>query len=244
MLLLKTIPQTQIELHFNSPLSGASEMRTRQLRGALGAAFNDDAFFHQHDPATGKLLYRYPRIQYGWRNGHGVIIGWDAAASQLLTLPWFDLELRLGEDEVRVADAAITVTHSQFGVAEQLVQYHLQKPVLLFNQENYRRYQRMNTQQQSAERERLLLANLLTSLRGLGVEFERQLYAAFLNTKKQTCHYKGESLFGLSGTFFANAILPNGFAFGHGVSHGFGVVQHYPIQQGLKHVNAGSQGGH
>ncbi|MBK1695122.1 hypothetical protein CKO09_10280 [Chromatium weissei] len=224
MLLLKTIPQTQIELNFNSPLSGASEMRTRQLRGALGAAFNDDAFFHQHDPATGKLLYRYPHIQYGWRNGHGVIIGWDTAASQLLTLPWFDLELRLGEDEVRVADAAITVTQGQFGVAKQLVRYSLQQPVLLFNQENYQRYRKMNAHEQYKEQDRLLVANLLTAMRGLEVNFTERLYSVFAQFHTQTIEYKQQRLLGISGEIWTNAVLPNGFAFGHEVSHGFGVI--------------------
>ncbi|MBV5310973.1 CRISPR-associated endonuclease Cas6 [Chromatium okenii] len=222
MFLLATIPCAQVELHWDHAVQGAAEIRTRQLRGALGAAFNDDAFFHQHDPVTGKPLYRYPRIQYRWINGYGVVVGWGEAASRLLALPWFDLLLRLGEEQVMVSDAALTLTQSQFAAGDRLTNYQLKTPALLFNQDNYRRYQTLTAQEQAVEQERLLVAGLLTAMRGLDVTFNQRLYAAFLNTKKQTCHYKGESLFGLSGTFVTNAVLPSGFAFGHGVSHGFG----------------------
>ncbi len=224
---LATLPLAQVELHWDCNLSGGGETRTRQLRGALGTAFHDDDVFHQHDPATGKLLYRYPQIQYRWRDGRGVILGWGNAASRLLALPWFDLELCLGEDRVVITDAALTLTHSQFAVSERLVHYQLQTPALIFNQDNYRRYRTLNAREQRDERDRLLIANMLTALRGLDVKFSQQLYAAFITPIKQTCHYKGESLFGLRGEFVTNAILPAGFAFGHAVSHGFGELTSY-----------------
>ena len=80
---LATIPLAQVALRWNRELAGGGEKRTKQLRGALANAFRDDDLFHQHDLTTGKPLYRYPRVQYRWRDGKGLVIGWGDAAGRL-----------------------------------------------------------------------------------------------------------------------------------------------------------------
>lgn len=222
MHLLKKVPCTQVELSWDRELAGHGEARTRQLRGALAGAFADDALFHQHDEKTGKLLYRYPLVQYRWRAGRGLVVGWGEAAGRLLGLPWLDLELQLGDEFVMVGDAALTMRQESFGVSERLLHYRLVTPVMLFNMDNYRRYQGMDEAGQRVERDRLLVSNLLMALRGLDVTFPERLYATWTKIKTQTCHYKGQDLLGISGEFFCNAVIPDGLAVGHAVSHGFG----------------------
>lgn len=222
MHLLKKIPCAQVELSWDREIGGPGEARSRQLRGALAGAFAADALFHQHDEKTGKPLYRYPLVQYRWQAGRGLVVGWDEAAGRLLGLPWLDLRLQLGEENVTVGDAALTMRQESFGVSERLLHYRLLTPVLLFNMDNYRRYQGMDETGQRVERDRLLVSNVLTALRGLDVKFPEQLYAVFTKTKCVTCHYKGQDLLGISGEFFSNALLPDGLAVGHAVSHGFG----------------------
>ncbi|MBB1126687.1 CRISPR-associated endonuclease Cas6 [Thiospirillum jenense] len=219
---LATIPYTEVELDWGCELPGDKVVRSRQLRGALANAFRADDLFHQHDPVTGKSLYRYPRVQYRWWNGHGVMVGWHQAAPRLLNLPWLDLALRIGNDEVTIADAVLTSQAVTFGVSDSLMSYRLLTPALLFNPRNYQQYQRMNKQQQMAERERLLIAALLIAMRGLEVTFSERLYAVFAQFYTQTIEYKQERFLGIGGVVRTNAVLPNGFAFGHGVSHGFG----------------------
>lgn len=221
---LAKIPYAQIELSWDHVLAGAAGMRARQLRGAIATAFADDDLFHQHDPQTGKPLYRYPRIQYRWDQGKGIIIGWYEAAERLTECPWFDLQLQLGEDEVRVTDVGIRRTLGEFAVSSRLERYRLHTPLLLFNQENYERYQEMDEEAKRAERDRLLVSNLLIALRGLGILFPDRLYAAFARCHHRPCHYKGQDLLGLTGEILVNATLPDGFAFGHATSHGYGWI--------------------
>lgn len=222
MHLLAKIPCAQVALTWDRDLPGRPAQRTRQLRGALATAFRDDALFHQHDPATGKALYRYPRVQYRWHAGRGLVIGWAEAATRLLDRPWLDLSVRLGEESVTIADAALTLNHGEFALSQRLEHYRLRSPVLLFNQENYRRYQQMAEPAQRLERDRLLVANLLSALRGLDVTFPERLYATFTQIQAQPCHYKNQDLLGIGGEFVANVAVPEGFAFGHAVSHGYG----------------------
>jgi hypothetical protein len=224
MHLLSRVPFAQVDLCWDQELAGGVEMRTRQLRGALAEAFAEDDLFHQHDPITGKPLYRYPRVQYRWREGRGLVVGWSEAAGRLLALPWLDLELRLGTDERVISDAALTFRQGEFGVSDHLLHYRLVTPVLLFKSENYRRYQELDEAQQRAERDRLLVSSLLMALRGLDVHFSERLYATFARLRTRPCHYKNQELLGISGDFLCNAVLPDGLGIGHAVSHGFGWI--------------------
>jgi len=219
---LAQIPYAQVELRWDRPVPGKAAQRARQLRGAVASAFADDPLFHQHDPATGKPLYRYPRVQYRWHAGKGLVVGWGEAAGPLLQRPWLDLRLHLGHEPVGIDDAALTLRQGQFGVSERLEHYRLQTPALLFNQDNYRRYQTLSDAQQRLERDRLLVSNLLIALRGLAITFPERLYASFTQVQSQPCHFKGQPLLGLGGEFVCNAHLPDGLALGHAVSHGYG----------------------
>ncbi|OQW94303.1 MAG: hypothetical protein BWK79_06560 [Beggiatoa sp. IS2] len=223
MYFITKIPQTIVELRWESPLPGSADLRARQLRGAIAHAFPENNCFHQHTE-TG-VLYRYPQIQYRWRNGYGIVVGWNESAETLLNLPWLDLPLQLGKDTVCVNDVPLKIGHAQFGNSERLLFYHFVTPISLFNQENYKKYIRMDEMAQRDEQNRLLIAQILIALRELGVDFTAQLYAAFTQASANTTFYKEEKLMGIMGKFVTNALLPSGFAMGRAVSHGYGWVE-------------------
>lgn len=230
MPVLARIPYARVDLRWHEDLPGAAESRAKQMRGALAQAFADDDLFHQHD-AEGKPLYRYPYVQYRWQGGQGVVVGWWEAANRLLQLPWLDLPLRLGNDEVCVTDATLTANYGSFELSERLHHYQIISPMLLFNQQNYRRYQVMNEGEQQAERDRLLVAQLLIAMRGLQVEFPVNLYATFTHVRGRVAHYKQQDLIGITGRFVCNAALPPDLAIGHAVSHGYGWIIPAPPQE-------------
>jgi hypothetical protein len=220
---LSEIPYTEIELRWDRPISGAAAPRTRQLRGCLAQYFADDPLFHQHDE-QGQLLYRYPQIQYRWREGHGIIAAWHEAARRLPQISWLDLDLQLGEDKVQINDIVLSTQRSLFGISPRLLHYRFTTPALLLNQKNYQNYRSLDRKGQRDERERLLIAQLLIAMRGLQVHFDEQLYAAFTKTYTGSSRYKQQDLLGITGEFICNAVLPSGFAIGHGASHGFGWI--------------------
>ncbi|MBI5446889.1 MAG: hypothetical protein HY900_37450 [Deltaproteobacteria bacterium] len=224
MYLLATLPYAEADLAWDVLVPGPAALRARQLRGALAAAFSADDSFHQHDP-DGNPLYRYPRVQYRWRRGRGVVAGWLDAAEKVLNAPWLDLELRLGEEAVRIAEVSLRTPGGTFGREDRLLRYRFGSPTLLFNQENYAKYAAMAPAAQRSERDRLLVAQILTGLRGLEIDFGARLYAAFVEAKAEPRRFKEQELLALSGTFVTNAVLPAGFAFGHATSHGFGWVE-------------------
>src|SRR5207249_3346665 len=88
--------------------------------------------------------------------------------------------------------------------------------------ENYERYRSMSRADQAGERDRLGVAGLLMALRGYGVEFRERLFAAFELRCALPCRYKEVTLLGFHGMLLANVDLPDGFALGRAVSHGYG----------------------
>lgn len=220
---LTEVSYSEIELRWVQALDGPAEVRARQLRGSVGRCFAGDPLFHQHD-GSGRALYRYPRIQYRWQDGCGVVAGWGEAAQHLLAIPWLELELLLGDDAVQIDDISLVTHKVRFGVGPRLLRYRLASPALLLNQKNYRRYRELEPAGRRDELDRLLIAQILTAMRGLGVEFDGQLYGAFTQVRSVISRYKQQELVGITGQFVCNAVLPAGFAIGHGVSHGFGWI--------------------
>jgi hypothetical protein len=130
----------------------------------------------------------------------------------------------LGNKDVRITDATIELSKPVFGKADRLKRYRFRSPVLLFNQDNFHRYQHMSGSERRDELDRLLIAHILVALRGMGVEFAGRLYAGFTEGRALSSPYKGNNLLGIKGEFVSNACLPEAFAVGHAVSHGFGWI--------------------
>ena len=217
-------PFTCVRLKWSIETRGDMFDLIRQLRGALGTQFAEADLLHQHMP-NGKFAYRYPRVQYRWEDGAGLVFGWETAAAVLSDLPWLDVSARFGGRNAQVEEAVIAVGTGEFSVIDRLVRYRLLTPVLLFNQENYRKYRELPTNERDTECDRLLVAQILTALRGMDILFPERLYAAFVTRKTRVRTYKGQSLLGIEGTIVTNAGLPNGFGIGHAVSHGYGWMQ-------------------
>jgi hypothetical protein len=215
-----------VRLEWRTPYHGPPAPHL--LRGALAERFADNPLFHQHippdAPGSDRVLYRYPRVHYRWDHGDWLVVGFGEGAQALLALPWPSLSLRLGEQTLEVLEATCTMKRHAVAPTPGLVRYRFRAPWIALNQENYARYRDLSTDEQMAERDRLAVAGLLMALRGLGIEFPERLYAAFHLHHWQTCVYKDQEWIGFNGLLFANVDLPEGFAFGRAVSHGYGWI--------------------
>ena len=110
-------------------------------------------------------------------------------------------------------------------MTDHLIRYRFMAPWLPLNQELYQRYRELSQAGQIRERDRLAVAGLLISLRGFGVEIAGRLFAAFEIRSSRACPYKGVQLIGFRGRLLTNLDLPDGFALGRAVSHGYGWIE-------------------
>ena len=222
--------KTLVEISLDQTVKGYRQSLVSQLRGGISSIFSGSDF-HQHDK-DGRFIYRYPKIQYQWLASHGMILGWMESAEKLLHLPWLDLQISLNGISVCCTKATLIPESVLFGVSENLIHYHLETPVLLFNGPNYIKYESMDFEQRTYETDRLLQSQILIALRGMDILFPERLYATFTQMKRTICIYKGQRLYGIRGRFATNAFLPKHFAVGHAVSHGYGWIK--PIKKDIQ----------
>lgn len=219
--------RTLVEISLDHTVKGYRQSLVSQLRGGISNMFSESAF-HQHDQ-EGRFIYRYPKIQYQWITNQGIILGWMESAEKILHLPWLDFQITLNGINLSVTKANLTTESAVFGVSKNLVHYRLETPTLLFNRNNYKAYKSMSFKERIYETDRLLQAQVLIALRGLDILFPERLYATFTQLKTMSCQYKGQRLLGIGGRFATNAFLPENFAIGHAVSHGYGWIE--PIKK-------------
>ena len=192
------------------------------LRRALAERFPDNSLFHQHQ--GNRLAYRYPVVHYRWDQQGASVVGFGEGVRALMDLSWPGLRLDLGGESATVLEATCSLRRHVIGPTDRLLRYRFGAPWLPFSQDVYQRYRQMSVAEQETERDRLAVAGLLTAMRGLGVNFPSRLFAAVEVHRSHTCKYKGVEMLGFTGTLLANADLPDGFAFGRTVSHGYGWV--------------------
>jgi hypothetical protein len=203
------------------------------LRGAVAARFADNPLFHQH--GGDGIVYRYPRIQYRWDEGGPILFGVGEGALFLTRVEWVGMELRLGRWTVTVSDVVHRFNRHFVEPTPRLIRYQFESPWLPLSQENYQHYRTLTPAAQAERLDALAVNGVLLGLRGMGVDFPIQLYAAFERASSVPCQYKGVELLGFTGTLLVNADLPEGFALGRAVSHGHGWVRrlHRPdLQEG------------
>lgn len=221
-----TIPVAVAALAWTEPWAGPPAPHL--LRGAVAAAFPGNDLFHQHT-ADGSPIFRYPRIHYRWdtKSGDGVIAGFGDGVEALAELFLNDMQLRLGDRVMTVREAQVLFSRCEVRMVPNLMRYRFRSPWLPLNQENYERYRIMSGAEQTAELDRLAVGNILSALKGFDIRVAECVYTAFLPRRKIWCGYKNQQLLGFLGTLVTNVALPDGFALGKAVSHGYGWMEDY-----------------
>lgn len=192
------------------------------LRGAIAHRFPDESLVHQHDGDS--VLYRYPRIQYRWDESGPMLLGLGEGAKLLTGIDWVGMELDLGGRVARVGEAVCAFRRHEIRPAGRLRRYVFAAPWLPLSQANHARFQEMTRATRRLELDRLAVAGTLLGLRGFGVDFPGRLLAGFEMSGCRPCRYKGITFQGFTGQLLANVDLPDGFALGRAISHGYGWI--------------------
>ncbi|MBP5742953.1 MAG: hypothetical protein J6W49_05910 [Paludibacteraceae bacterium] len=196
------------------------------FRGAIVDAVVDaDVLFHNLLDDD-KLRYSYPLIQYKRLNGKAAIVcvgEGTEAIGQLFSSCNFDV--CLGERRLNLDVERIQPQKTLVQVWQDMFAYHL-RSWLPLNQGNYERY--MNTEsvaERYAMLERLLVGNILSFAKGVGVHFEEQVVCKItVVDEPRTIRFKNVKMMAFDVEFKSNVSLPNYIGIGKGVSLGHGVV--------------------
>ncbi len=199
-----------------------------KFRGFVGNLFKDHDLIHNHDLKSGKVIYRYPLIQFKLiDNTPAIVAVTDKAVAvfsdlfmKLDTITIDDLEIPIFEKDLKVEDV-------DFGYSDETFVYEFQSPWLGLNQKNYSIYEDTadDTERKDLLR-RILTGNILSMSKSLDYRLDpAQILRTDLTVKPGTVQLKGKSMLGFRGVMKTNFLIPDYLGLGKSVSRGFGTVR-------------------
>lgn len=211
-------------VHFKNRLG---KQETPYFRGATIAALqeNNDVLFHNH---TGeKLRYAYPLVQYKTMEGKACIVCVNEGAEAIGKLfASCNLNFMIGRRQETMEVESIQANHYSVEVTDTLFSYRI-KDWLPLNQESYAKYKSASgLSEQVALLDRILIGNILSFAKGIGVFFEKEVVCRITHlSAPYTTKHKDTKLLGFNAEFECNVSLPEAIGLGKGSSLGRGIVE-------------------
>lgn len=197
------------------------------FRGAVIRSLGDKAnlLFHNHVDDD-KFRYSYPLIQYKRIGGKATVVCIEEGVNligQFLTEA--NGILKIGEREVTCNTSKIQPARLLIQTWESPFNYHITRWLPL-NAKNYQLYQ--NTEgivERVTLLEKILKANLLSMLKGIGIHLEQELLVKITQISEPYVVYnKGIGMTAFNADFCSNLTIPNNIGIGKNASIGYGVV--------------------
>ena len=173
---------------------------------------------------AGKLIYRYPKIQYKIIDGTPMVIGINEGAEVLKEIYDQYDQIRLGDNTYEIVERGVTLRKEDFGISDKILSYRFVTPWLALNQKNYERYQKSDRIERRDQLRRTLTGNILSMAKGLDYVVASQIRLDIGRMRHTSCTVKGVSMLGIECEFMANFAIPDYLGLGKSVSRGFGAV--------------------
>ena len=197
------------------------------FRGAIVNALQDKGadLFHNHKEEG--LVYRYPLIQYKRIHQKAAIVcigeGTEAIGQFFSAC---DFVVNIGDRPLELEVESIKPNKVLVQVWDSIFSYTIRK-WLPFNKENYEQYTKLESlAEKYAMLERLLVGNILSFGKGVGIQFDKQVECKITEASEpMSIMHKGVKLMGFDVAFKSNVSLPDYIGLGKGVSVGKGMVK-------------------
>lgn len=196
------------------------------FRGAVIASLEKkDILFHNHD--EDKLRYAYPLVQYKRIHQKAAVMGIGKGIeviSQLLTAN--DSNYQIGNEKVEMRIEAANAYDNEIVLAENADFHYRLHNWLPLNSKNYAQYQKTESMVEHIQiLERVLVGNILSFLKGIGIHLEEQIDLHITDiTGQRAITYKKVKLMAFDIEFKTNIQLPQYIGIGKNASIGCGVL--------------------
>lgn len=201
------------------PIHGSAS----ELRGFFATRFNEYTELHQHH--ADKFIYRYPVVQYKIIRGVPTVIGINEGAEVLKQTYDEYQEIRLGANTYLVVERSISIREEEFGISDTVRSYEFETPWLALNQENYRAFYGLNSNEERDEfLRKTLIGNIISMSKSLHYQVPDRI-SCDLSVTVRKDHLKDVRVMTFTGMFHTNFIIPDYFGLGKSVSRGFGAVR-------------------
>jgi len=199
-----------------------------KFRGYIGHLFQEYDLIHNHDPATGKTIYRYPLVQFKVIDSMPVIIAITDEAVGIFSKIIKKMDKIIIQDAViPVYEKNIQIENVSFGYTSEQIVYVFVSPWIGLNQNNYNSYMRSDHPDKRFDLlTRIIVGNMLSMSKYLNYHLEKdQRIHANIDFHETTVTLKGKKMIGFNGFFKTNFLIPDNLGLGKSVSRGFGCVR-------------------
>lgn len=197
------------------------------LRGAVLNLLGSDAelLFHNHTSDT-TFRYSYPLIQYKRiRKKAAIFCIGDGVETIGKLLNAQDYEISLGNRSLRLDIENISPKRNIVQTWDSTFHYYLTNWLAL-NSTNYQEYMAMDNLSDRIDLlERILVGNLLSFAKGVGIEIEQQIICKLISFEEpRLVKVKGVKVMSFNCEFKTNMSLPDYMGIGKHASIGYGTV--------------------
>ena len=198
-----------------------------KFRGFVGNAFKNYDLIHNHNLKTGKLIYRYPLIQFKLIDKKPAIIAITDKAVNIFSEIFMKLDKIIIEDTlIPVFEKDLKIEEVEFGYSNEMFMYEFVSPWLGLNQKNFKKYNEAGREEKNEMLKRVMTGNILSMAKYLDCWLSKnQKIKINIKLKETKVNLKGKSMTGFNGIFKTNFCLPDYLGIGKSVSRGFGSVR-------------------
>ena len=192
------------------------------LRGFIGNKYRERLLLHHHLEKA--CLYQYPKVQYKVFDGTPIILGLCEGSDELKKIAFDFDKLTLNSNRYKVVKRQFIEGKQSFGSLLKPKNYQFLTPWIALNEENYSKYSKMNSKEQTLLLHKILIGNILSAAKSFDYVVLEEIFVK-TEVKPVPIVYKGFSMIGFLGRFTVNFDLPEYIGLGKGVSQGFGTVK-------------------
>lgn len=196
----------------------SSNLTATSLRGYLGYLFANDPEFHHHSGSS----HHYPRVQYKKINDKLLVLGFSDYAD-IVFERLSQLEFLITQNE-KIPINNIDLKIKKIQVTPDITNYRFVTPWIGLNEKNYRRILELKNKEKKALLQRILIGNILSMLKGLGIRINFRVNVEISKLKSTTAIAHDNKFAGFYCNCQANIVLPEYCGLGKSVSKGFGVL--------------------
>jgi hypothetical protein len=213
-----------LTITFNLPLP-RKDIAGFRASIARAAGYEED-LFHNH-LKDGKVIYRYPLIQYRSVQGKAVVVALNEGIEPLLKWLSGSFGRLYWNEKWHDFTATISLTGHTLIMFKQPEAFMLSQ-WLPFRTEKFSEWLSLNSlSEQHKFLEKLLISHILNNFcNAINWELPKgQLVIQIIRFKEKKLPFKGKIFTGFDLDFSCNLLLPDGIGLGQKASHGFGVCR-------------------
>lgn len=195
-----------------------------KVRGFFGNLFRmHSPLLHNH-MESGRLIYRYPLVQYKVIDGTPTLMGLNEGADLLTQLFLKINSLDIGDRSYTVLEKNIQNRVISIGLSDELYSYRFETLWMALNQENFLAFLHETSEHRLRHLRAILVGNILSFFKAMDYRAKSTVLAKLHVTAFKEAIFKNNAMMTFEAEFTTNSLLPDIIGLGKQTARGFGSI--------------------